>query len=711
MTFEENKNPDHIVEFSLDSMKVKRERKELAQIVFEALTKVVDERDIVGINFVPHWFKIPKKMQIQCKDDTVKETLMIRGFNADGGHIALQEPGLSPLRVTIQGAPTYVSNLALSQWLGQYGEIIDFRNDHLFIKGKQTHWRINTRVAVMKGLESPTSIPPWGKVKHRNKDVEFWVWYEGQDKMKCFSCNEIVPKTGHECTRGRGTLKRACFNCGSTSHLISGCKVGKVCHECKQPGHLAKNCTATKMTDENYPHLAHTSTPKGEVITVTNKDASSEGGPQGSMVSDRNVESSNKTKGNNDVNTVSTPQSIQVTADIHTQGDDEWQLDRQGKKRQRRETRRNNSASYDTPRHSNTCVNIDVNGIKSLGQVDLSKKELAGPSVDEVFEETLLKGFVTQPREQPTSDLSDEESEMEVQESEGMHQTQGEDEQKEVNETVVEEEQEVDETAEEATEEFVVEEEEKSGSDENDSKEEAETDEEDEEEDGDDFIDSSVVSPTPQMQKHEINVVSIGSSNMHEVKMAGDEELKINFQNLVTGGMKAQFSYVKFDEIENPESVDLAVLHVGTCNFKEGETTDVEELKGEFEFLIDALRKKCPEAAIVISSVLPRSSKNSVNERYKTVNLNILRLNVALIELCSQLEDVRFCSNYTFAANEDYTPLDDLFNDEVHLTAIGKQMLSDNIFECIKNLYFKKSVIPGILLNDDLLMVLSAPTQ
>ena len=198
---------------------------------------------------------------------------------------------------------------------------------------------------------------------------------------------------------------------------------------------------------------------------------------------------------------------------------------------------------------------------------------------------------------------------------------------------------------------------------------------------------------------------------MHEVKMAGDEELKINFQNLVTGGMKAQFSYVKFDEIENPESVDLAVLHVGTCNFKEGETTDVEELKGEFEFLIDALRKKCPEAAIVISSVLPRSSKNSVNERYKTVNLNILRLNVALIELCSQLEDVRFCSNYTFAANEDYTPLDDLFNDEVHLTAIGKQMLSDNIFECIKNLYFKKSVIPGILLNDDLLMVLSAPTQ
>ena len=153
------------------------------------------------------------------------------------------------------------------------------------------------------------------------------------------------------------------------------------------------------------------------------------------------------------------------------------------------------------------------------------------------------------------------------------------------------------------------------------------------------------------------------------------------------------------------------MLHVGTCNFEEGERTDVEELKGEFIKLIDALREKCPTAAIVISSVLPRSSKNSVNERYKTVNLNILRLNVALIELCSQLEDVRFCSNYAFAANEDYTPRDDLFDDEVHLTAIGRQMLSDNIFECIKSLYFKKPVIPGILLNDDLLMVLSAPTQ
>ena len=62
-------------------------------IIFEALTQVVDERDILGINCIPHWFKIPKKVQIQCKDERVKETLMICGFNADGGHVELQEPG------------------------------------------------------------------------------------------------------------------------------------------------------------------------------------------------------------------------------------------------------------------------------------------------------------------------------------------------------------------------------------------------------------------------------------------------------------------------------------------------------------------------------------------------------------------------------------------------------------------------------------------
>ena len=113
----------------------------------------------------------------------------------------------------------------------------------------------------------------------------------------------------------------------------------------------------------------------------------------------------------------------------------------------------------------------------------------------------------------------------------------------------------------------------------------------------------------------------------------------------------------------------------------------------------------------MISSVLPRSSKNSINEGYKTSNLNILRSNVAFIEMCSELDDVRFCSNYTFAANEDYSPRDDLFDDEVHLTVAGKQKLSDNLFDCIKNLHFRKPVIPGILLNDELLMVLSAPTQ
>ena len=219
---ESEENPDHVLEFFLSDLKEQKDRKVLMTMIYEGITQVVSEKDIVGCDFLP-FGRAPKKVQIQCKTMQVKDTLLIQGFRLEGGHISLREPMDSPLRVVIQGAPTYVKNVHFRQWLSKYCTIIDLQNEHFNYKGKRTQWRLNTRIAYVKHVSDDNKIPPWGTIKYRGKDIDFWVRYDDQTDMKCFGCGEIVPKIGHDCPR-QGFSRKSCFNCGSTNHLKLNCK-------------------------------------------------------------------------------------------------------------------------------------------------------------------------------------------------------------------------------------------------------------------------------------------------------------------------------------------------------------------------------------------------------------------------------------------------------------------------------------------------------
>ena len=138
----------------------------------------------------------------------------------------------------------------------------------------------------------------------------------------------------------------------------------------------------------------------------------------------------------------------------------------------------------------------------------------------------------------------------------------------------------------------------------------------------------------------------------------------------------------------------------------------MDKLKNEYFLLIAGVRKVCPNATVVVSSVLPRSSKRSVNEGYKELNKNILRFNSSLFELCKNLDGVKFCNNYHFSAYDDHvTPRDEVYVDDVHLTEKGKEMLSDSLFRSMKNAYFKNKVLPEVMNCKSLSEVLDAPSE
>ena len=200
----------------------------------------------------------------------------------------------------------------------------------------------------------------------------------------------------------------------------------------------------------------------------------------------------------------------------------------------------------------------------------------------------------------------------------------------------------------------------------------------------------SIASPCLKMHEHELNVVSIGSSNMRNIEMKGDVDLKINFDNLVSGGIS--HGYERLDEITDPESVGMVILNIGAANFRAGTVTDEETIKGEYLHLIDEVREVCPDVDIIVSSVLPRSSKRSVNDEYKDLNENILSFNNELSKISDDLHGVNFCDNYTFVMTEEWTPRDALYKDDVHLKPRGQEMLSAHLFNKVKDVYFKSKL-------------------
>ena len=651
----ENENPDHMIEFLLSDLSdTPPDRKELMHLVYEQLTQVMDmEKDIVGCDFVP-FGRAPKKVVLQCKTEQVKDTLLIQGIDLLGCHVNLREPMDSPLRVTILGAPTYVKNVLIRGWLSKYGNIVDFQNEHFYYKGKRTPWRVNTRVALMKNVSAENKIPPWGKVKYRNKDVEFWTRFDGQDDMKCFSCGECVPKTGHECS-GRGAKKKACYNCGGTDHLKYTCKYkDKVCHKCKQPGHTMRNCRApqvTEVTQDDFPPLS-ASTPK--------------------VNGARTGESDEVSKPANSSGTNKSSNSFQVQVDVHREtntieanpeetdeNEGEWELDRTAKRRRmnnRRQSSNTPSSEEMTASVRTRKASIVSNCSEAWEIIDVVGEEEVretkkGPTKDPEINDVLLNKYFQQKMEvRHDQEDHDEKDETEA-EAVGIKQDDAE--------AAMETEAEV--------------KEDKAAADE--------------------IQEVSSPSILDDLEGHtfELDVASIGSSNMRDVEMSGDQDLKINFRNHVARGMRIREAHEKLDdfEVEDKKEMPMFVVNVGAADFKHGEETDLIELGIEYVELVEDIRYQCPDASIIVSSILPRSGKGGIEEKVcEETNASILSFNNELRKHCDTEDNVFFVDNYRFVLDEKCDVLKELYEDDIHLNRNGKKELSLSLFKVIKQVHF-----------------------
>ena len=198
------------LEFQLSDLNERVEIDKLIPELHTQLTKVVREDDVLGIEFKPSK-RFPQKCITVFANETAKNKVQVQGLSIFGKTVTLTNPGQGVMRVEISNVSLLIPNDVIKTWLagkvGGMDNIVQFRNDHYFIRGQKRKWVSGNRYAYVKNLTG--SLPPADKFKYGSKDIHVNLWHYGQTHMKCRFCFQIVLK-GHECARRQ--QQQGCHN-------------------------------------------------------------------------------------------------------------------------------------------------------------------------------------------------------------------------------------------------------------------------------------------------------------------------------------------------------------------------------------------------------------------------------------------------------------------------------------------------------------------
>ena len=198
----------------------------------------------------------------------------------------------------------------------------------------------------------------------------------------------------------------------------------------------------------------------------------------------------------------------------------------------------------------------------------------------------------------------------------------------------------------------------------------------------------------PETQRKSYSVI-IGDSNTRGLNLREDLPIQIIPQSV--GGTTVQDVEKRMTQIQvSPLEVMVAVLHVGTCNWK---ATNKEVISGDTVYTqyIEALNEvtnKFPHAELVVSSV-PLRDRRHPEERNEKINLEITRLNTKLQALGDSESNITYIDNnegLTIGNVPDsslYTRADFL---GVHLNEKGRMILADNISSGIQETYHRAAM-------------------
>ena len=189
-----------------------------------------------------------------------------------------------------------------------------------------------------------------------------------------------------------------------------------------------------------------------------------------------------------------------------------------------------------------------------------------------------------------------------------------------------------------------------------------------------------------------LNAVMIGTSNCRNLSLQGDDQLCLNMELLPQGGLSIEDAHEKLEEVSTDfqKKCDVVVIHVGSCDFPVRNTREMEENYTNYVELLNSISNACPQANILLSSVLPCSGegKNRVNSQFRSFNQ---RLN----ELSQAEQQINYIENDMHFTDESGV-ISALFSSKdvtgIHLNEDGKMRLASNIQDALKGICYKRKI-------------------
>ena len=192
-------------------------------------------------------------------------------------------------------------------------------------------------------------------------------------------------------------------------------------------------------------------------------------------------------------------------------------------------------------------------------------------------------------------------------------------------------------------------------------------------------------------QKKRLSVL-IGDSNVKGLKLRDDLPVKV--MSVSQGGTTIQDVENRATQVKvKSTDVMVAVLHVGTCNWKSAgeDIMPAETVYAQYIEALNDVNQKFPHAELVISSIPPRNTAINkdrnlkINQQIKIVNTKLEALGQSESNILYIDNDIGLMSDGE-PSNELYTKTDIL---GVHFNERDRMILADNISNGIREAYYK----------------------
>lgn len=185
-----------------------------------------------------------------------------------------------------------------------------------------------------------------------------------------------------------------------------------------------------------------------------------------------------------------------------------------------------------------------------------------------------------------------------------------------------------------------------------------------------------------------MNAILIGGSNCRDIPLDSDDHIELNIERLIQGGISVAEAHEKLDECsaEILDSTEAVIIHVGTCDFPVNDVTEMEDMHTKYKELVETVSNSCPNAQLLVSSVLPRCGKANLNEQ-------INNFNKSLAQLAHEYDKVMFVDNQVHFCDHDGEVIEKLYKAKdktgVHINEQGKLRLSASFQEALKEALYK----------------------